>query len=278
MKESLTTVSGDPLHPIGIGTWPMGSAQDEKTREITANHDNDERDITAITYSLQHGQNHIDTAELYGQGHTEELVGQALAQPGIDREKVFVASKLWKEGVAPQNIQGRVEAMLTRLGTDWIDLLYVHTPKYGTPWREGLPAMDRLVAEGLVRHIGLSEFDLEKLREAEALSGSGISALQMRYNVAQPEAITVPLRRHCERKGIAMVAYSPLGKGNVLTLPQVQAVAQKHNATPAQVALAWCIENNTLPIPMAEELPHIDDNLGATAIHLSLHDRIALRS
>lgn len=278
MKESLTTVSGDHLHPIGIGTWPMGSAQDEKTREITANHDNDERDVAAITYSLQRGQNHVDTAELYGQGHTEELVGQALVQSGIEREKVFVASKLWKEGVAPQNIQGRVEAMLTRLGTSWIDLLYVHTPKYGTPWREGLPAMDRLVAEGLVRHIGLSEFDLEKLREAEKLSESGIAALQMRYNVAKPEAITVPLRRHCERKGITMVAYSPLGKGSVLTLPQVEAVAQKHNATPAQIALAWCIENNTLPIPLAEEPRHIDDDLGATAIHLSLHDRIALRS
>jgi diketogulonate reductase-like aldo/keto reductase len=278
MKELLTTVSGNQLHPIGIGTWPMGSQQNEQTREITANYEHDERDVAAITYSLQQGQNHIDTAELYGAGHTEELVGQALAQPDIVREDVFVTTKLWKEGVAPENVLPRVEAMLSRLNTDWIDLLYVHTTKYGTPWEEGLPVMDRLISEGLVRHIGASEFDLPQLRRAEQLVSHGVAALQLKYNVGDSSALSAPLRRHCETRGTAVVAYSPLGKGEALTDPRVQAVAERHDATPAQIALAWCIANNTLPIPMAIDRRHIDDNLGASAVNLSLHDRIQLAS
>jgi diketogulonate reductase-like aldo/keto reductase len=279
MSTELRTESGAPLHPIGIGTYPMGSYQDPDTREIFPDYTNDERDIAAIAYSLRRGQNHIDTAELYGRGHTEELVGEALRQRHwqrlwrrTKREDAFVASKLWKESVAPENVEPSVEAMLGRLATDYVDLLYVHTPKYDTPWQAGLPAMNRLVDQGLVRHIGVSEFDLDQLRVAESISDYPIAALQLRYNVGRPEAITPALREYCEDRNIALVAYSPLGTSETLDRPEVKAVARKHRATPAQIALAWCMAHDTLPIPKAGSPRHIDDNLGAMGITLNRRD------
>lgn len=279
MSAELRTESGAPLHPIGIGTYPMGSYQDPETRQIYPSYKNDKAEVAALTYSLRLGQNHIDTAELYGAGHTEELVGAALQQRSwqrlwqkVDRESAFVATKLWKESVAPENVRPRTEAMLGRLATRYIDLLYIHTTKYGTPWREGLPAMNDLVDNGIVRHIGVSEFNLDQLQEAQEISKHPIAALQLRYNVGQPQAITPELREYCDQQSIALVAYSPLGTREMLSHPEVRDVARRRRATPGQVALAWCMARDTLPIPKSVSKQHIKENLGAMKLKLRDED------
>jgi aryl-alcohol dehydrogenase-like predicted oxidoreductase len=266
----------------------------------------DAESIRAIHRALDLGVTHIDTAEIYGPFHSEELVGRAMKGR---RDQVVVATKFGLvshsgggPGVtdsSPQNVRAAVEGSLKRLGTDHIDLYYQHRVDRHTPIEETVGALARLVAEGKVRYIGLSEASPDTIRRAHAVHP--VAALQTEYSLwtRDPETDLLPLLREL---GIGFVPYSPLGHGfltgqirsvdaladddwrktnprftgenfrrNLRIVDEVEAVAAEVGATPAQIALAWLLTqgNDIAPIPGTKRVARVEENTAADSIELS---------
>jgi len=266
----------------------------------------DAESVRAIHRALDLGVTHIDTAEIYGPFHSEELVGEAIKD---HRDQVVVATKFGLvshsgggPGVtdsSPANVRAAVEGSLTRLGTDPIDLYYQHRVDPNTPIEETVGALAELVTEGKVRHIGLSEAGPDTIRRAQAVHP--LAALQTEYSLwtRDPEAELLPLLR---RLGIGFVPYSPLGHGfltgqirtvddipdddwrktnprftgenfqrNLAIVYEVQAVAAQAGATPAQIALAWLLAQgeDIAPIPGTRRVARVEENTAADGIELT---------
>lgn len=273
--ESLQTKSGKPVHPIGIGTWNISSRinpQDlsSKYRGVEPVYGQEDGEIEAIRYSIAQGQNHIDCAQLYGGFYTDEVVGRALK--GLNRQDLYIADKLWKTSVGTSLVRPTVEQMLHKLGTDYLDLLYIHNAFPDAPWQEAIPQIDALIDEGIVRHFGVSNFTIKHMQEAQSLAKHPIAVNQMNYNVLYKDEVDDTFRRFCAQHHIQIVAYQPVKRQEVLTNAVVGRVAKAHNATPAQVAIAWLLQRGALPIPKAVQKAHIDDNLGALNVRLSPQD------
>jgi aryl-alcohol dehydrogenase-like predicted oxidoreductase len=294
------SLGGLDVSRIGLGAMTMAG-----TYTSGGGLDDDES-IRAIHRALDLGVTHIDTAEIYGPVHSEELVGQAIKDR---REQVVVATKFGLvshsgggPGVidsSPANIRAAVEGSLTRLGVDHIDLYYQHRVDPNTPIEETVGALAELVAEGKVLHIGLSEASPDTIRRAHAVHP--VAALQTEYSLwtRDPEAQLLPLLRQL---GIGFVAYSPLGHGfltgqirtvddipdddwrkdnprfigknfqhNLGIVAEVQAIAAEAGATPAQIALAWLLAqgDDIAPIPGTRRIARVEENTAADGIVLS---------
>lgn len=263
----LLTKSGAPVHPIGIGTWGMGGFREtEKGGE--------EQAIEAIQYSISQGQNHIDTAELYGGGYTDTIVGRAIAD--TPREELFVADKLWRDSVAPGKVRPAVETMLKKLGSSYIDLLYIHSPWDDVEWQAAIPQIDELIDEGVIRHLGVSNFTISDLEQAIKIGRHGVVANQLRYNVLHKEDVTPAMHDFCTKNDVATVAYRPVERNEVENNVIIQAIAKKYQATPQQIALAWLVKQSVLTIPKSLKRDHIDQNLVALDIELTEADRKTL--
>jgi aryl-alcohol dehydrogenase-like predicted oxidoreductase len=266
----------------------------------------DDESIRTIHRALDLGVSHIDTAEIYGPFHSEELVGQAIKHR---RDQVVLATKFGfvshsggGPGVidsSPANIRAAVEGSLARLGTDRIDLYYQHRVDPNTPIEETVNALAKLVAEGKVLHIGLSEASPDTIRRAHAVHP--VAALQTEYSLwtRDPQAELLPLLR---RLGIGFVPYSPLGHGfltgkirtvediadddwrktnprfvgenfqhNLRIVDEVQAVAAEAGATPAQIALAWLLAqgDDLAPIPGTRRVARVEENTAADGVVLN---------
>lgn len=258
----MQTKSGDSLYPIGIGTWGYG------TYPSVSPGTNEE--VEALKYAFSLGQNHIDTAEMYANGGAERIVGRAIES--ADREKLFVTSKLWKNHVADGEVRPAVEAMLTRLRTDYLDMLYIHAPWFDAPWQSAIPQIETLIDEGVVRHFAVSNFSADRLQKALNIARHPIAANQMHYSLTHQQEVTPQLRALCEANGVALVAYMPLEKGSVLGGPLIEELAQKYSATTSQIALAWLLAQGTLSIPKALRKTHISQNAAAGDIKLSRED------
>lgn len=276
----LQTKSGKGLCPIGVGTWNVSSVFEAdpaaKYKGTRAVQGNEEAEIDALRYSLQMGQNHIDCAELYGAFYTDEVVGRAIAD--FPREDLFLADKLWKSSVGAGKVRPTVEAMLKKLGTDYLDMLYIHAPFDDAPWQEAIPQIDELIDEGIVRYFAVSNFTIEHMQEAMSLAKHPIAANQMNYNVLYKDEVTPEFREFCNQYDIQIVAYQPIKRQEALANKAVQAVAVAHGTTPAQVALAWLIQMNTLPIPKATNKSHIEENLQAIELKLSDEEMATLEA
>ncbi|MEN7551319.1 aldo/keto reductase [Rapidithrix thailandica] len=294
------------ISAIGLGCMGMSFAYGPR---------DDQQSIATLEHALDLGVNFWDTADMYGKGHNEELVGKVLQQ---HRDKVFLATKFgfrYEEGFDPKDMKtyktyfdGRpeyvkqaCEASLKRLGIDTIDLYYSHRVDPNVPVEETVGAMAELVKEGKVRYLGLSEASVESLKKAYAVHP--ISALQSEYSLftRDIEKAILPV---CQKLGISLVPYSPLGRGMLTgaikevpkeeddfrkTLPRFQEesflhnkklvdkleeIAQQKNCTPAQLALAWLLAKgeNILPIPGTKKIKYLEENAGAADITLSTED------
>ncbi len=275
----MKTKSGKTLFPIGIGTWNIGGKWNPndptaKYKGAEASYENEPAEIESIRYSLDKGQNHIDCAELYGAFHTDDVVGKAIA--GYNRADLFIADKLWKTSVSKGNVRPTVEKMLTKLGTDYLDMLYIHAPWEGVPWQEAIPQIDELIDGGIVRYFGVSNFTVADMQEAHAIAKHPIAANQVEYNVLTKLNVTADFIAYCAQNKIQIIAYQPIKRQAVLENGTIQKIANAHKATPAQVSLAWLLAKNALPIPKAIHKKHIDENVFAINIRLSDADIIAL--
>jgi 2,5-diketo-D-gluconate reductase B len=275
----LTTASGKPVHPIGIGTWGISSRRNpdpasNKYGGVEPDTGHEDLEISAIQHSLKVGQNHIDCAEMYGGFYTDEVVGRALQ--GAQREDLFIADKLWKTSVGPGLVRPTVEQMLRKLQTNYVDLLYIHAPWDGIDWPAAFSQIDQLVEEGLVRQVGVSNFNIQQMQQAATLSRHPIAANQMNYNVLYRDEVSEEFKQFCHAHDIALVAYQPIKRQAVLHNDVIAEIAKAHDATPAQIALAWLMAQGALPIPKAITEAHIDENLRSVDVRLTEDDLGAL--
>ncbi|GGM77203.1 hypothetical protein GCM10011609_11420 [Lentzea pudingi] len=248
--------SGETVPALGMGTWMMGDDPDRRAQELTA-----------LRTGLDLGLTLVDTAEMYGSGASEELVGEAVAGR---RDEVFLVSKVLPSNASAAGTVRACEASLRRLGTDRLDLYLLHW-RGGVPLAETLDGFSALLAAGKIRHWGVSNLDLDDMREITALPGS-CQTNQILYNLSRrgPEHDLLPWHAST---GMPVMAYSPVEQGRLLGAPALASVAARHGATPAQIALAWVLRlPHVNAIPKASTAEHVRENARALELRLSPDD------
>ncbi|MDG5817687.1 aldo/keto reductase [Natronococcus sp. A-GB7] len=232
------------LPPIGLGTMGI-------------------EDPDTIATALECGYGHLDTAQIYG---NETVVGEGLARSSVPREDVVVATKVWADSLAPDDVHRTTEESLERLGLEGVDLLYVHRPIEAYEPERTLPAFDELYDEGTIGGVGLSNFSVAELETAADVLEAPIAAHQVEYHpLFQPE----DLLAHARENGYPLVAYSPLANGRAGEIDAVVAIAERHETTPEAVCLAWlAAKDGVVPIPKASSREHLEANLEALELEL----------
>jgi len=246
-----------PVPVVGLGTWRMDRTGGDP--------------VAALRRGIDRGARLIDTAEIYGHGAVESLVGEAIAGR---RDEVYLVTKIWHENASREGTLAACEGSLERLGTDHVDLLLLHWPS-STPLEETLGAMATLKDQGKIGAFGVSNFGAEQLDAAIALAGPrALAADQVVYHLGHRRAERELFTR-CREHGIALMAYSPFGSDegfppNEETATALEEIAAARGATPHQVALAFLTrEPFVFAIPKASRLDHVDENVTAAGIELS---------
>lgn len=253
--------TGENISVLGLGTWRMGGS-------MTPDYSNDKQLVEIMQQAIQLGYSHIDTAEMYGGGHTEELIGRATQR--FARRELFITTKVWQSNLHYQGVLNAVESSLKRLHSDYIDMCLIHWPNMSFPLIESMRALNHLVQQGKVRHVGVSNFDLELLKQALEHSNTPIATNQVRYNLYHRKVQQNGVLEFCQDQGILLTAYTPFERGTILNNPIVQQIATNHSASPSQVALAWLIHQpNVITIPMSTRVAHLEQNLGAIDLELN---------
>ncbi|WP_101296351.1 aldo/keto reductase [Halegenticoccus soli] len=248
-SDDCPVANGMPM--LGLGTWQ-----------------NDDPDAcsTAVATALETGYRHVDTAQAYG---NEEAVGDGIERADVPREDVFLATKVWIDNLAHDDVIETTKASLDRLGVDSVDLLYVHWPSRTYDPEGTLAAFDELYDEGLIERVGVSNFQPEHVEEAVEIADAPIFANQVELHPLLPQE---GIRSACAEHGVEVVAYSPLARGEVFDVPELSEVAEKHGASEAQVSLAWLREKGVTAIPKASGEEHIRDNWESLALDLDEED------
>ncbi len=266
------TIAGIKLPVLGIGTWGMGGS----TVASTAN---DKKEIAAIKYAIELGMTHIDTAEYYGNGHAEELVGKAIADFG--RSEIFITTKVRGSNLKHDQVINACKSSLQRLGTDYIDLYLVHWPNERVPIAETMKAMNSLVSENLVRHIGVSNFSVPELKSAQKCTENKLIANQIEYNLlARNKGLfTVNMEKEilpfCQKNDVIFTAYSPLGQGKILKYKPgiLDEICKKYGKSRVQIALNWLVsKKNVVTIPKASSSAHLEEIAGSLGWSLEKKD------
>jgi diketogulonate reductase-like aldo/keto reductase len=258
MVKTLSLPSGRPIPVLGQGTWGMG--EDPAKRKI---------EIAALQLGLDLGMTMIDTAEMYGEGKAEEIVAEAIAGR---RAQVFLVSKVYPHNATRKGAVSACERSLKRLHTDYLDLYLLHWIG-SVPVAETLEAFERLKREGRILDYGVSNFDKDDIDEAFSLpGGSEIAADQVLYNL-QHRGSEWDLLPWCREHRMPIMAYSPIQQGRMLKDKHLKLVAARHDATPAQVALAWLLSRDgVLTIPKASNTAHVRENRAALDLKLTEAD------
>lgn len=249
---------GEKVPVLGLGTWNMGvGAPDEAAQ------------LRALQVGIARGMTLIDTAEMYGDGRSEQLVAKAIAG---QRDKVFVVSKVLPQNASRQGAIKACEASLKRLKTDVMDLYLLHW-RGSYPLPETFAAFDELRAAGKIRHYGVSNFDVDDLDELDkVVPKNGNAANQVMYNLSD-RGIEWDLYPKCRKDKILVMAYSPLGQGRLISNPGIEPIAKKHNVTSAAVALAFTLRlPGMISIPKSSREKRILENAAAAGLALDEED------
>ena len=268
MKNTVKLSNGAVVPAIGQGTWYIGETASKRTQEIDA-----------IRSGIGAGMTLIDTAEMYGNGLSEKLVGEAISS--MDRKKLFIVSKVLPSNAGKKNMERSCDGTLERLGTDHLDL-YLYHWRGSTALAETIACLEELKAKGKIRAWGVSNFDTRDMDELFALpSGKNCAVNQVLYHLGS-RGIEFDLLPWMRRHGVALMAYCPLAQAGTLRRGLfeneiVAAVAQKHGCDVTQVLLAWCIrDGSTIAIPRSSRKEHTLLNAGADTVQLDAQDFITL--
>jgi diketogulonate reductase-like aldo/keto reductase len=256
--------TGVAVPVIGQGTWDIPESGRRRAEAVRA-----------LRRGVELGMTHIDTAEMYGAGAAEEIVGEALA--AVPRDSLFITTKVLPENASYKGTIAALERSLHRLRMEYVDLYLLHWPG-SHPLAETMRALEDLVHQGKTRYIGVSNFDMDDLREAEShLRTVKLASNQVLYNLAE-RGIEVQLLPYCRERGIAIVAYTPFGRGRVLGKDSpgremLERIASKHAKTARQVALnALTRDASVFSIPKAANVAHVEENAGAAGWELDAED------
>ncbi|MBB4402189.1 MULTISPECIES: aldo/keto reductase [Rhizobium/Agrobacterium group] len=259
---SVTLPSGKEVPALGLGTWNMGETRSSAPQEVES-----------IRKAIDLGMTLIDTAEMYADGRSEEVVGAAIAGR---RQDVFLVSKVYPWNASDKGTAEACERSLARLGTDHIDLYLLH-------WRgehslaETVAAFERLKSDGKIGDWGVSNFDTDDMEELFAVpGGKNCAANQVLYNLSRrgPEFSLLPW---CQERGVPLMAYSPIEQGRILKNHELIRIAKAYQATPAQLALAFLLERDgVIAIPKSASVSRVEENRGATDLEITEEDWAAL--
>lgn len=248
-------IQGYAVPTLGFGTWRLTGREAER----------------AVATALDVGYRHLDTAEIY---ENEAEVGRALHASGVDREAVFLTTKVWHDHLRRTDLLRATEASLRRLGTDYVDLLLVHWPTDAVPLKETLDALQEVRAQGSARLIGVSNFP-PTLLERALDHVPDLACIQVEYHPFLGQATLLELAR---KHGMMLTAYSPIARGEVMNDGTLQTLAAAHGKTPSQVALRWLLQqDHVAAIPRSSNPEHIAANFDVFDFALSEDemDRIA---
>lgn len=250
-----------PVRALGQGTWRMG--EDARLRK---------QEIAALRLGIELGMTLIDTAEMYGDGATELLLGEALA--GL-RDQVFLVSKVCPQNAGRGRIERACEASLQRLKTDHLDLYLLHW-RGSVPLAETIEGMEALIRAGKIRRWGVSNFDPGDMEQLFRAGGEACATNQILYNVTERGA-EFDLLPQLSKRHIPTMAYSPVGQGRLPASPALAAVAKQLDATPYQIALAWVLRDPpVIAIPKASDVVHVTQNRRALDLVLTAQDLAAI--
>jgi diketogulonate reductase-like aldo/keto reductase len=252
-QPAVPTRNGMPV--LGLGTW-----ENDEPAQCTE----------SVANALDAGYRHVDTAQIYG---NEAAVGEGIAESDVDREDIFLASKVWIDQLSPADVASSTRESLDKLGVDSVDLMYVHWPAGEYEPAETLPAFAELRDDGLIDRIGVSNFEPHHLDAAADALGEAPFANQVEMH---PLLRQEELREYADANGVELVAYSPLARGEILDDPAIVDIAEKHGVSAAQVSLAWLREKGVTAIPKATGIDHIRDNLASVDLDLDDEDVTAI--
>ncbi len=254
------------LPKIGFGTWRVGG-------ETSPDPTTDSPSMTALRSALEVGYTHFDTAEYYSGGHAEELLGRAVRETKTRREDLFITSKVSPEHLDYDNVLKSCESSLRRLGMETIDLYLIHWPRVGMNLEEAFRALNKLVRDGKVRHLGVSNFKLKLLKQAQSYSETPILTDQVPYSLPNHDYVENGVIEYCQQNDILVTAYSPVKFRSIRVNKILGDVAKTHSSTPFQIALAWLVtQPRVITIPMSFNPAHIKENFDAADIELSAEE------
>ena len=251
-------MGGRSVPVLGQGTWNIGDSAEKRAAEIAS-----------LRRGIECGMTVIDTAEMYGSGRSEDLVGEAIAG---QRDRVYLVSKVLPSNASFEGTVRACEASLRRLRTEVLDLYLLHwRGRY--PLHETVRGFERLQKEGKIRSWGVSNFDVDDMEELFTTpGGTACLANQVLYN-PEHRGIEHDLLSWCAQNGVTVMAYSPVGQGGrLLSSATLKSVANMHGVSPAQVALAWCLRQPLLAIPKAGSVGHVEENAAAAGLELDAED------
>ena len=252
MSENYTVPDRSGMPSLGLGTWE---------------NDDPEACTESVRIALETGYRHVDTAQIY---RNEAAVGDGIDAADVDREDVFLATKVWTNRLSYDDVIESTEESLERLGTDYLDLLYVHWPAGEYEPSETLSALETLYDDGVIERIGVSNFEPSHIETAQSAIDVPIFANQVEVH---PLLQQRRLREFCAEAGIELVAYSPLARGGVFDVDVVSDIAETHGVSEAQVSLAWLREHGITAIPKATGAEHIRDNYESLELTLTASER-----
>lgn len=249
LPDAAPTVDGMPV--LGLGTWQ-----------------NDDPTVCSesVRTALEMGYRHIDTAQIYD---NERAVGGGIETADVPRENIFLATKVWISNLNPADVISSTEASLEKLGTDYVDLLYVHWPAGEYNPDETLPAFGELLDRGLIQNIGVSNFEPHHIDRAREVLNEPIFANQVEIH---PFLQQEELRAYAAETDLNIVAYSPLARTDVLSDPVIESIAENHDVSEPQVSLAWLRQKGLTAIPKATGKAHINDNWQSLDVELTDED------
>jgi diketogulonate reductase-like aldo/keto reductase len=248
---------------IGFGTWTIGG-QSSPNRSL------EERSRNALRSALELGYTHFDTAEYYAGGYAEELLGQAVRASSKKREELFITSKVSPEHLSYEKVLHSCENSLRRLGVDYLDLYLIHWPSRWIKLSDTFRALNQLAAQGKVRYLGVSNFDLKLLKEAASLCETKIMTNQVSYSLADLTCVKNGVLAYCQENKILLTAYSPVKRRYIRGDNPLRMLAEARGITPQQMALAWLVHQPAvITIPMSFDPQHQADNLAAADIELT---------
>ena len=258
--SELSWPDGAAAPVLGLGTWRMGEQASRAKVEVGA-----------LRQALDIGYRLIDTAEMYGEGGAEQIVGTALREAGVAglrRDQVFITSKFYPHHADRAGVQAACERSLRRLGVDTIDLYLLHW-RGATPLNETVQALERLQQQGRIKRWGVSNFDLDDMTELMAIEGGGACAANQVYFSLGARGVEFELLPWLQRRSMPLMAYSPIDQGQLCTDARLATLAGQIGLAPATLALAWVVSRpGVMAIPKAGQLKHLEQNWAAREVQL----------
>ncbi len=237
--SSVKLASGCDLPLLGLGTWEL---RGDQCTEV-------------VERALDMGYRHIDTAHMY---RNQDAVGQGLKQSGINREDVFITTKIWQDALRYDQVMKQFQTCLDLLQVEYVDLLLIHWPNETVPLEETLRAFDEIQAADRARHIGVSNFSNEQVDRAIQLAQAPICNNQVEFHVGHFQE---SVWRHCRDHGVVVTAHRPLAVGAIANDATLARIGGDHNKSAAQVALRWLVQRQIIAIPKASSEAHLQDNM-----------------